>query len=165
MVISVPSTAKADPTATTILLKAQDYTTDVSTITFPTGAPGATISNPSNDKPITPDTQIFGAAEVAHPVITLVNNASVQYTIWYNISAFTNSVVANEYYLINDKGAACANDTLISNAVTFGADTKTSTTIAATGGDTAKKDLYLKVTLGYAAVKTGTSTITILGEP
>lgn len=145
--------------ATSISIKAQDYTTDVSTITFPAGVPGATISNPSNDHP---DNQTLGGAGTAKPVVTLLNSGGATYTIWYQITTFTNSVVANEFYLVNNKGAACADAATISNAVTFVTLTSTGVTINSGVGN--EKDLYLKVTLGSAAGKSGTSTITILGE-
>lgn len=143
--------------ATTIAVKAQDYSTDVGNITFPEGTPGATVSNPSNDQS---ETQAFGGAGTAKPVVTLVSDAT--YTVYYEISAFTNSVVANEYYLVNDKGAACADADSVSNAVTFGAVTSTGVTINS-GTDNAK-DLYLKVVLSSTAGKSGTSTLSILGE-
>ena len=146
--------------ATTINICKQDYATAVTTITFPAGAPGAEVSNPSNGT----DNQAFGGAGTAKPVVTLVNTAAVQYTIWYNITTFENGVVASEKYVILAKGAACADAAAVDQAVTFDADATTGTTIAATGDDTAMKDLYLKVTLGTVGAKSGTSTLTILGE-
>ena len=130
------------------------------------GVPGATVSEPYNNVDGTGSPQAFGAAGTAKPVVTLVNTADIQYTIWYNITTFSEGVVSEEYYLINDKGAACANADAITNAVTFGADTATTTTIAATGdaGENDEKDLYLKVVLSALAGKSGTSTIAILGE-
>lgn len=143
--------------ATTIAIKAQDYSTDVTTITFPEGAPSATISDPSNDQS---ETQVFGNATTAKPVVTLVSDAT--YTVYYEISTFTNSVVTSEYYLLNDKGAACADAGSVNNAVTFDSVTSTGTTINA-GTDNAK-DLYLKIVLSSSAGKSGTSTLSILGE-
>jgi len=146
--------------STAIEIRAQNYTTSVSSITFPEAEPGATVSNPSNSEN---ETQTFGSAGMAKPVITLYNGGASTLTIWYNITTFTNSVVSSEYYLINDKGAACANGDAINNAVTFDADTNTATTIAAGAGN--EKDLYLKVVLSPSLWgKTGTSTLTILGE-
>ena len=145
--------------STAIKIRAQNYTTSVSSITFPEAEPGATVSNPSNSEN---ETQTFGSAGMAKPVITLYNGGASTLTIWYNITTFTNSVVSSEYYLINAKGAACANGDAINNAVTFDADTNTATTIAAGAGN--EKDLYLKVILSSVAGKTGTSTLTILGE-
>ncbi len=167
-----PMTVMADNTAdqsastssaTSIVIRAQDYTTTVAAITFPAGAPGATISAPTNDQT---QTQTFGAAGAAKPVVTLVNTADVQYTIWYTISSFTNGVVDSENYLINAYGAECANADAITGTVTFDANTTTAATIGAADGvgHGDEKDLYLKITLSSVAGKTGTSTITILGE-
>jgi hypothetical protein len=150
-------------TSTTISIKAQDYATDVGTITFPTGASGATVSMPYNNVNGSGSAQAFG--DPGRPVATLVNTADISYIIYYNITTFENGVVSNEYYLINDKGAACANADVISYGVTFGTTTTTETTIGASaGGDVAKKDLYLRVVLSALAAKSGISTITILGE-
>jgi len=145
--------------STAIEVKAQDYSTAVTSITFPAGAPSAEVSLPTNSAL---DTQTFGGAGTAKPVVTLYNGGGSTLTIWYNITSFTNSVVSSEYYLINTKGAACADASCITNAVTFDADTGSAgaTTIAAG----AEKDLYLKITLGSPWGKTGTSTLTILGE-
>ena len=148
--------------ATTIEVRAQDYTSTVATITFPEGAPSATVSTPTNDVDGGGSPQGFGGAGTAKPVVTLYNGGSVTYTIWYNIATFTNGVVSNEYYLINAKGAACADDTVITDAVTFDTDTATAATIV-NGADN-EKDLYLKITLSALAGKSGTSVLTILGE-
>ena len=142
-----------------IEVRAQDYTTSVSSITFPEGAPEATVSNPSNSAS---ETQTFGGAGTAKPVITLYNGGGATLTIWYNITTFTNSVVSSENYLVNAKGAACADASCITGSATFDADTTTGTTIAVGAGN--EKDFYLKTTLGTPAGKSGTSTLTILGE-
>jgi len=149
--------------ATSIEVRAQDYTTAVSTITFPSGAPGSTISNPYNDLA---EAQTFGAAGTAKPVVTLVNTAPVPYKICYNISTFTNSVVTGENYLVLPKGVGCASAGDISNTVAFDADTITGFTIAETGNtsENDKKDFYLKVELNTTGGQTGISTLTILGE-
>ncbi len=149
------------PFSTAIEIRAQDYSTAVTAITFPEGAPGATVSTPYNNADGSGSPQAFGTPGT--PVVTLFNGGSVTYTIWYNIATFTNGIVSSEYYLINDKGAACTSADSITDAVTFDADTNTGTTIAAGAGN--EKDLYLKITLSEVAGKSGTSTLTILGEP
>ena len=152
--------------ATTIEIKKQDYSTAVATITFPSGAPSAVVSNPSNGT----DTQGFGGAGVASPVVTLVNTAAAAYNVWYNITAFSNSVVSSESYVIIAKGGACADADAITQSATLDSSdhvtTGTVTTIAATGdgGEADERDFYLKVTLSASAGKTGESTLTILGE-
>jgi hypothetical protein len=140
-------------------IRAQNYTTSVSTITFPQGAPETTISQPYNSQS---ETQIFGGAGTAKPVVTLYNSGASTLKIWYNISTFTNDIVISEYYLVNNKGAACANESCISNSVIFDTDTDTGITIAAGVGN--EKDFYLKIVLSAIAGKTGNSTLTILGE-
>jgi hypothetical protein len=164
LVFSSASIVKALPTSTAIEIRAQDYTTAVTSITFPQAEPGDTVSQPYNNVDGSGSPQAFG--NPGTPVVTLVNTDATAYTIWYNITTFTNGVVSNEYYLINAKGAECANATAISNAVTFDTDTVTTTTIAATGdgGENDEKDLYLKIVLSAAYGKSGTSTLTILGE-
>ena len=145
---------------TAIEIRDQNYTTAVSAITFPEGAPGATVSTPYNDADGSGSPQAFGTPGT--PVVTLFNGGSATYTIWYNITTFTNGIVSSENYLINDNGAACTSADSITNAVTFDADTNTGTTIAAGAGN--EKDLYLKIILSDVAGKTGISTLTILGE-
>lgn len=148
--------------STAIEIRAQDYTTSVSSITFPPAAPGATVSQPYNNIDTASNPQIFGGASTAKPVVTLYNGGASTLTIWYNITTFTNSVVSSENYLVNNKGAACADASCITGTATFDADTTTGTTIAVGAGN--EKDFYLKITLSAVAAKTGTSTLTILGE-
>jgi len=152
--------------AAAIEIRAQDYATAVTTITFPESAPTTEVLDPSNDKP---EAQVLGAAGTAKPVITLVNTAAVPYNIWYNIATFANSVVSSENYVIIAKGGACVDAAAIDQSVSFDADTQaagTITTIAATedGDDADERDFYLKITLSALAGKSGASTLTILGE-
>ena len=152
--------------STSIEIRAQNYTTLVSNITFPVGDPSVVISNPANET----ETQVFGDAGTAKPVVTLVNTAAVAYNIWYNITAFSDGVVSSENYIIIAKGGACANaDAITESATLDGSNYVTSgtvITIAATGdgGEADERDLYLKITLSSLAGKSGTSTLTILGE-
>ena len=164
-VMVVPMAALADNTstqsastnqATTISLKDQAAETDITTITFPAGDPGATVSNPSNSES---QEQVFGDAGVAKPVVTLDSPAN--YTVWYQVENFTNSVVANEYFALLASGAACADADAVSTAMTLD-DSPYTTGISIT--DAAVMDLYLKVTLGAVAGENGQSTLTILGE-
>ncbi|HBA36939.1 TPA: hypothetical protein DCZ15_03650 [Candidatus Falkowbacteria bacterium] len=148
--------------STAIEVRAQNYTTAISTITFPEGAPETTVSQPYNDIDGVGSPQIFGGAGIAKPVVTLYNGGGTGLIIWYNITTFTNGIVSDEYYLINDKGAICADASAINNAAVFDTDTDTGTTIAAGAGN--EKDLYLKTVLSLVAGKTGNSTLTILGE-
>lgn len=142
--------------ATTIGIKDQAGTTDVTTITFPTAACGATVSNPSNSES---EEQVFGAAETARPVVTLVSPAD--YTVWLQVDNFSNSVVANEYYALLDNMTECLNADAVSTEITLDGSAYT-TGISMTTSEV--NDLYLKVTLGAVAGETGTSTLTVLGE-
>ena len=142
-----------------IEIRAQNYTTLVSNITFSEGDLGTTVSQPYNNVD-TGSPQAFG--DPGTPVVTLYNGNASTLTIWYNITTFTNGVVSNEYYFINTKGAACADATVINNVVTFDVDTSTGITIAAGAGN--EKDFYLKTILSSLSGKSGTSTLTILGE-
>ena len=153
--------------ATAIEVRSQDYTTTVSTITFPAGNPGAVISLPTNG--VGAEVQTFGAATVAKPVVTLYNGASVTYNIWYQITAFSPNVVASENYVVIAKAGACANADAITQTatldgtpyITTGGAGEETTILAGVGNE---RDLYLKVTLSDIAGQAGTSTLTILGE-
>jgi hypothetical protein len=148
--------------STAIEIRAQDYTRTVSNIIFPEGGSGSTVSAPYNNIDGAGSPQSFGGAGTAKPVITLYNGSGSSLIIWYNITTFANGVVSEEYYQVNDKGAACASASCITSAVTFDADTSTAATIAAGAGN--EKDLYLKTILSALAGKSGNSTLTILGE-
>lgn len=148
--------------SSSIVIRAQNYTTSVSTITFPQAAPGATVSQPYNNADGSGSPQTFGGAGTAKPVVTLFNGSSNTLKIWYNISTFTNDIVISENYLVNNKGAACTSASCITNAVTFDTNTDTGTTIAVGAGN--EKDFYLKITLSSITAKSGNSTLTILGE-
>ena len=158
--------------STAIEIRAQDYTTAVSSITFPAGDPEDPVYFPTNG--VGSEVQTFSSTPGdAKPVVTLVNTAYNAYTIWYNITAFSPNVVASENYVIIAKGGACANPDAISESTFLdGSDNMTTnvydsaTTIAAAGDadEADKRDLYLEVTLSTVAGKTGNSTLTILGQ-
>ena len=148
--------------STAIEIRAQDYTTSVSSITFPQATPESTVSGPYNNIDSSGNPQTFGGAGTAKPVVTLYNGGGSTLTIWYNITTFTNSIVSSENYLVNTKGAACTDASCITGSVTFDTDTIIGTTIATGAGN--EKDFYLKAILSAVAGKTGTSTLTILGE-
>jgi hypothetical protein len=152
---------------TAVSIKAQDYQYDVSNITFPIGSPGDMVSNPYNNVNSNASPQVFGQAGVARPVVTLVNtDVSHQYAIYYNVSSWSNAVVASEYYIIKDKGSDCSSDAVLTNAVVFGVNTSSGATIApAADINGSKKDLYLKVILGNTGGLNGSSTISIISEP
>jgi hypothetical protein len=145
-----------------IAIRAQDYTTSIANITFPEGSPNSIVSQPFNNVDSNSSPQFLGGAGIAKPVATLFNDNMSSLKIWYNISTFSNDIVLDEYYLINNKGAACLDESCVSENVVF--DTDTDTGIILFSGSNNEKDLYLKVNLSGVAGKTGSSTITILGE-
>ncbi len=159
--------ASTSGTSNSINVKAQNYTTDVTSITFPKGAASAVISEPTNSAN---NTQAFGDSGIAKPVITLVNSADITYNLYYQITMFTNSVVADESYIVLAKGSACADAAAITESVTF--DTLTQVTAGAgvatieksSSGEASQRDLYLKITLSNTDGLSGTSTLTIYGE-
>ena len=148
--------------STSIEIRAQDYTTSVSNIIFPKGEPGTTVLHPYNNIDGAVSPQVFGGAGTAKPAVTLYNGGGTTLMIWYNITTFNNGVVSNEYYLTNAKAGSCLDASYITNAVTFDEDTSTGTTITPGVGN--EKDFYLKTTLSSLFGKSGTSTLTILGE-
>ncbi len=136
--------------------------TSVTTITFPEGAPESTISVPYNDVDGSGDPQVLSAT-VSEPVVKIKNtHASASYNVVLEITTWTNSVVSMEYYNLAADGATDINTVTaeLSNANGAARTVSTGVSIAAA----AYKDLYLKLTLGSVAGKTGTSTLTILGE-
>ena len=162
VIFSLAPVVQAQIFSNVIEIRAQDYLTPVTDITFPEAAPGDTVSQPYNNVNGSGSPQAFG--DPGTPVVTLFNGGSVTYTIWYNIATFTEGIVSNEYYLINAKGAACTSADSITNAVTFDTDTTTGVTIGKSPPAKNDKDLYLKITLSDVAGASGTSTLTILGE-
>lgn len=146
-------------TSTSVVIKGQDYSTDVTSITFPQGTPGSTVVNPSNNLG---QVQTFGEAGVAKPVVTLVNTGSASYKIYYQISSFTNNIISSERYLLNTKGVRCTSADNITSQVVF--DTLTDTGIIINPGTDNAIDLYLKIVLSNTAGKSGISTLTILAE-
>jgi hypothetical protein len=140
-------------------LAGQNYLDSVEGITFPSAEPGSVVANPTNNQS---ETQAFGGVGEARPVATLVNYGSAPYIMYFAISAFENGVVASEYYLINDKGAECADADAVSTAVEF--DSLMATDLTMQPGEDDARDLYLKIQLSDQAGKTGISSITILGE-
>ena len=146
--------------ASTVLIRNIADDADVATITFPAGAPSAAISNPTGNT----DVQVLTAtASEAAPVALLTSTAS--YTLWYNVtdtSAWSDTVASEKIYTV----AIAAELDL----TTFGSsadeitvwDTDQETTQALVANT--DEELYLQVTLSASSGKSGTSTLTVLGE-
>lgn len=135
--------------------------TNLTTITFPEGAPAATISNPSNNLDAA-DPQVLSAT-VSEPVAHIKNtHGSASYSVVLEITTWTNSLIDMEYYNL------AADDAVNIEAVTSelsnasGASRTVSTGVSIAAGT--YKDLYLKLVYGSVSGKSSTSTLTILGE-
>ncbi len=147
--------------AATILIRDVGNTADVTTITFPQGAPGAVISNPSSN---IPETQILTGVDTAATPVAILTSAAA-YTLWYNVtstSTWGDAVASEKLYTIAIAGTLDLTTfgTSAYNMTTWGTDQVTTQTLAAG----VNKELYLQVTLSALSGKTGTSTLTILGE-
>jgi hypothetical protein len=139
---------------------AQTNDTPVSTITFPAGAPSTSIDTPFNNTDTVSSPQILGATG-SKPVVRISNATGSSYNITLQITDWTNSVVAAEYYNLANSGATDIQEvtsTLSSN----GLASTVATSVPISSGT--YKDLYLRVSLGSVGNKNGTSTLTILGE-
>ena len=156
LIYSLASPVKAQSSAINIVGKTSD--TVVGTITFPQGEPGATVSNPYNDRDGVDDPQVLHAS-ASVPVVRLKNTSDGTLTIWLGISAWTGAV-ASERYVLSDPEVTTTESLSAATALTT---TSTRTGIAIGAG--LFKALYLEVTLGTGYGKSGTSTLTILGEP
>lgn len=152
-------------TATTFLIggsEAGTKDTAVTTITFPQAAPGATVDAPYNDVDGSGDPQVLSPT-VSEPVVKIKNtHASTTYYIVLEISTWTNGIADMEYYNLASDGATNIQTVVNELSNANGAARTVSTGVSIAPG--AYKDLYLKLVLSSAAAKTGTSTLTILGE-
>ena len=149
-------------TATTISVVGKVADTAITTITFPEGAPSATVSDPYNDVDTVSDPQVLSAT-VSEPVVRLKNtsggtlNVTLEITTWNTTAGF---VASEDYELVatTTTNVAVVDDVLSSdgnaNSVATGISIPT----------TEYKALYLELVLGSLAAKSDTSTLTVLGE-
>jgi len=146
--------------ATTISVVGKVADTAVTTITFPEGAPSATVSAPYNDVDTVSDAQVLGAAD-SEPVVRLKNGSGVDYLVTLEITTWTNGIAASEDYEL-----VVTTDTTIEAVASVlsvdgnAAGVPTSISIPSTE----YKALYLELVLSAVAGKTGNSTLTVLGE-
>lgn len=157
LIYSLASPVKAQSAAINIVGKMSD--TAVGIITFPQGAPGAIISNPYNSVDGTGGPQVLHAS-ASEPVVKLKNTSGGTLFVTLAITGWTKAVVSERYELV-------ATDNLTVNAVTrvLSADGNANTVVTSeniTAG--AYKALYLEVTLSAEYGKSGSSTLTILGQ-
>ena len=144
--------------ATTISINDQGGTVPITTISFPQGAPSAVISNPSSDASGGENTPQFLDGAASEPVVQLYNGSAGTLTIWLGISSWTEAV-ASERYVLSDPATTTTLDMSGATAVTT-----TNTDTGSTINNGAWLALYLEVTLIASSGKSGTSTLTILGE-
>lgn len=146
--------------ATTITIVGKVADTAVATITFPEGAPSATITIPYNDVDTVTDAQVLSAT-VSEPVVRLKNTSAGTLTVWLGISTWTNGAVAAEDYKLVATGTTnieAVDSVLSADGNSASVDT------AVTMGTGTYKALYLGIDLSALAGVSGTSTLTILGE-
>ena len=147
--------------ATTITVVAKTADTAITTITFPEGSPSATVSAPYNDVDGTGDPQVLHAT-TSEPVVRLKNTAGVTYNVTLEITTWTNSVAASEGYALSDTGTTTTSAVTDNNLSADGNSASVATGTSMTTGT--YKALYLELVLSAVAGKTGTSTLTVLGE-
>lgn len=146
--------------STAISIRNVADTADVATITFPSGDASAVISNPTGNVNV----QVLTAtASEAAPVAIL--KSATAYTLWYNVtstSTWGDAVASEKLYTIAIAGDLDLTTfgTSAYNMTVWGTDQVTSQTLAAG----VNKELYLQVTISALWGKSGTSTLTILGE-
>lgn len=147
-------------TETTIEIVGKLVDTPVNTITFPEGEASANVSAPYNDVEGVTDPQFLDSA-ASEPVVRLKNTSAVTLTVWLGITDWTNSVVVSEDYELVDTDNTTVE--IVDNVLsTDGKANSVNTGISMDAGT--YKALYLQVTLGNVSGKSGTSTLTILGE-
>ena len=159
LVFSSASIVKAVGTETTIHIVGKEADTAVTTITFPEGAPSATISAPYSDVD-SGDPQFLDSL-VSEPVVRLKNTSAGTLTVWLEINAWTAAVASEDYELVTT-GTATVD--VVDNVLSADGGAVASFSTGVTIGAGLYKDLYLEVTLSNQYGKSGTSTLTILGE-
>lgn len=158
---STQTASTASATTITVVGKVAD--TAITTITFPEGAPGATISAPYNDVDTVSTPQVLSGT-VSEPVVRLKNtsggtlNVTLEITTWNG--TYAGFVASEDYELVvtTDTTIAAVDSVLSAD----GAAASVATAIGITAG--AYKALYLELVMGSLASKTDTSTLTVLGE-
>ncbi|KKT26161.1 MAG: hypothetical protein UW12_C0040G0002 [Parcubacteria group bacterium GW2011_GWF1_43_9] len=149
--------------ATTISVVGKVADTAVGTITFPEGAPSATVSTPYNDVDTVSDAQVLSGT-VSEPVVRLKNgsggtlNVTLEITTWNG--TYSGFVASEDYELV-----VTTDTTIVAVASALSADGNAASVATGIGITTgAYKALYLELVLGSLAGKSDTSTLTILGE-
>ena len=151
--------------ATTFLIGGTETTTKdtaVSTITFPEAVPGTTVDAPYNDIDSSGDPQVLSTT-ASEPAVKIKNtHASASYNVVLEITTWTNSLVDKEYYNLAGDGATNIDAVTTELSAANGGANTVSTGVSI--GAATYKDLYLKLGLTSVGGKTGTSTLSVLGE-
>jgi len=146
-------------TSITIVGKTATSTAVVGTITFPAGAPSAVVSNPSSNATGENEATVQVLhATTSEPVAQLLNGSAGTLKVWIGRGAWTTAVTSERYKLIAPATTTVASLTSETEL------TETSTDSGSTIAASAYLALYLEVTLSAEAGKSGTSTLTVLGE-
>jgi hypothetical protein len=147
-------------TASTISVVGKVADDAITTITFPEGAPSATISTPYNDVDTVSDAQVLDGA-TSEPVVRLKNTSGGTLNVTFEITTWTNGVAASEdYELVDTTDTTIAS---VDSVLSADGDAASVATLVSMGTGTYKA-LYLELALSSVAGKTGASTLTILGE-
>lgn len=146
--------------AISILIVGKTDDTAITTITFPLGAPNATVSDPYNNVDTAADPQVLNGVN-SEPVVRLKNPPGKKLLVTLQITGWTNGVVASEDYALVD--TTVTNVAAVTNVLSADGGAAS----VATGVEirsSSYKALYLEVVLGNLAGVSGISTLTILGE-
>ena len=146
--------------ASTLYIVGKVADTAITTITFPEGAPSASISVPYNDVDTSSDPQVLHAS-TSEPVVRLKNTSAGTLQVWLEITTWSDGVAASEDYelvVTSDTTVEVVDNVLSADGNAASVDT--SITIPTVD----YKALYLELVLSALAGKSGTSTLTILGE-
>ncbi|MCK5122965.1 MAG: hypothetical protein KAQ87_02350 [Candidatus Pacebacteria bacterium] len=146
--------------AATVSIVGKVADTAITTITFPEGAASATISTPYNNVDTVTDAQVVAGSD-SEPVVRLNNTSGGTLQAWLEITTWSDGVAASEdYELVTTAttNVAVVDDVLSADGNSASVDT--SVTIPTTE----YRALYLELVLSALSGKSGTSTLTVLGE-
>ena len=145
--------------ATTITVVGKVADTAITTITFPEGAPSATISVPYNDVDTVSDAQVLSGT-VSEPVVRLKNTSAGALNITLEITTWTNSVAASEGYALSDPATTTTATITDTNLSADGNAASVATAVSVSAA--AYKALYLELILSSSARATRTPTPSLL---
>lgn len=146
--------------AATISIVGKEADTSITTITFPEGAASGTVSDPYNNVDTVTSSQLLDGS-ASEPVVRLKNTAGGSLKAWLEITTWSEGVAASEdYELVTTATVNIATVAGVLSADGDSASVDTSVTIPATE----YRALYLELVLSALSGKSGTSTLTVLGE-